>query len=180
MRIANWIVALFAAAALPALAQEETLKDIEHGAKKAGEKIKEGVETVGEKTKDAAEAVGEKTKEAGEAVAKGAKKAWRETKAYASGDRATYRKGARQQLNELSRNIADLKTRRSEAADPAAFDRQMETLSQQQTTAKEQLVTMRKASSDQDYAEARKQFDTTVGEMEDGIAQARKQLSGSQ
>ena len=27
--------------------------------------------------------------------------------------------------------------------------------------------------------EARKQFDTTIGEMEDGIAQARKQLHGS-
>ena len=142
MRITSWVVTLLAAAVLPALAQEETLKDIEHGAKKAGEKIKEGVETVAEKTK-----------ETGETVAKAAKKAWRETKAYASGNRATYRKGARQKLNELSREIADLKTRKSEAADPAAFDRQLETLSQQQATAKEQLDTMRKATSDQDYSE---------------------------
>lgn len=169
MRITSWIVTLLAAAVLPALAQEETLKDIEHGAKKAGEKIKEGVETVAEKTK-----------ETGETVAKGVKKAWRETKAYASGNRATYRKGARQKLNELSREIADLKTRKSEAADPAAFDRQLETLSQQQATAKEQLDTMRKATSDQDYSEAHKQFDTAIGEMEDGVAQARKQLRTSE
>ena len=169
MRITSWIVTLLAAAVLPALAQEETLKDIEHGAKKAGEKIKEGVETVAEKTK-----------ETGETVAKGVKKAWRETKAYASGNRATYRKGARQKLNQLSREIADLKTRKSEAADPAAFDRQLETLSQQQATAKEQLDTMRKATSDQDYSEARKQFDTAIGEMEDGVAQARKQLHTSE
>jgi hypothetical protein len=180
MRIVSWIVALLAAAALPVLGQEETLKDIEHGAKKAGEKIKEGVETVGEKTKDAAETVAEKTKETAETVAKGAKKAWRETKAYASGNRATYRKGARQRLNELSKEIADLKTRRSEAADPAAFDRQLETLSQQQATAKEQLDTMRKATNDQDYTEARKQFDTAIGEMEDSVAQARKQLRTSE
>ena len=41
MRITSWIVTLLAAAVLSALAQEETLKDIEHGAKKAGEKMKD-------------------------------------------------------------------------------------------------------------------------------------------
>jgi hypothetical protein len=39
---------------------------------------------------------------------------------------------------------------------------------------------MRKATSDQDYSEARKQFDTAIGEMEDGVAQARKQLRTSE
>jgi hypothetical protein len=53
-------------------------------------------------------------------------------------------------------------------------------LSQQQATAKEQLDTMRKATSDQDYSEAHKQFDTAIGEMEDGVAQARKQLRTSE
>jgi hypothetical protein len=179
MKIASLIITLVAASALVALGQEETLKEIKHGAKKAGETIKDGLETVGEKTKEAAETVGEKTKEAAETVAKESKKAWRETKAYASGDRTTYRKGARQKLNDLSREIADLKSRRSDAADPEAFDRQLDTLNQQQATAKERMATMRRATTEKDYSEARKQFDTTIGEMEDGVAQARKQLRGS-
>jgi hypothetical protein len=179
MKITRLIITLVAATALVALGQEETLKDVKRGAKKAGETIKDGLETVGEKTKDAAETVGEKAKEAAETVAKESKKAWRETKAYASGDRTTYRKGARQRLNELSGEIADLKNRRSEAADPEAFDRQLDTLNQQQAKAKEQLTTMRRATSEKDYSEARKQFDTTIGEMEEGVAQAQKQLRGS-
>jgi hypothetical protein len=179
MRMTSLVVALVAAGALAVLGQEGTVEDIKHGAKKAGEKVKEGVETVGEKTKEAAETVGEKTKEAAETVAKGAKKAWRETKAYASSNRATYRKGATQKLSELSKEIADLKSHRSEAADPDAFDRQLDTLGQQQATAKEQLATMRKATSTKDYSEARKQFDSTIGDMEDGVAQARKQLRSS-
>ena len=70
MRIRSLVVVLVAAGALAALAQEGTMQDIKHGAKKAGEKIKEGAETVGEKTKEAAETVGEKTKETTETVAK--------------------------------------------------------------------------------------------------------------
>jgi hypothetical protein len=180
MKITSLTITLIAATALAVLGQEGTIEDVKHGAKKAGETVKNGLETVGEKTKEAAETVGEKTKEAAETVAKETKKAWKETKAYVSSNRATYRKGARQKFNELSKEIADLKSRRSEAADPAAFDRQLDTLNQQQATAKEQLATMKKATSSKDYSEARKQFDATIGEMEDGVAQARKQLRGSE
>ena len=167
MRITRLVTILVAAAALGALGQEETLKEVKHGAKKAGETIKDGLETVGEKTKETAEIVGEKTKEA-----------WRDTKAYASSNRVTYRKGARQKLNALSKEITDLKGRRSEATDPQAFDSQLDTLTQQQATAKEQLATMKKATNAKDYDDAHKQFDKTIGEMEDGVAQARKQLRG--
>src|SRR5207249_8535602 len=111
MKIASLIAALVATAALTALGQEGVVQDVKHGAKKAGEAIKDGLETVGEKTKETAEIVGEKTKEA-----------WRDTKAYASSNRVTYRKGARQKLNALSKEITDLKGRRSEATDPQAFD----------------------------------------------------------
>jgi trehalose-6-phosphate synthase len=165
MRIMSLVIALVAATAFAALGQEETVEDIKQGAKKAAEKIKEGAETVGEKTKEAAKTVAKETK-----------KAWRETKAYASGDRTTYRKGARQKLNALSKEIADLKSQRSEATDPQTFDSQLDTLTQQQATAKEQLATMKEATNAKDYDDARKQFDKTIGEMEDGIAQARKQL----
>jgi hypothetical protein len=167
MRITSLVIVLVAATALAALGQEGTMQDIKHGAKKAGETIKGGLETVGEKTKEAAETVGEKAKEA-----------WRDTKAYASSDRPTYRKGARQKLNALSKEITNLKSRRSEATDPQTFDSQLDALTQQQATAKEQLVTMKKATNAKDYDDARKQFDKTIGEMEDGVAQARKQLRG--
>jgi hypothetical protein len=176
MKVTGLIITLVAAAALAALGQEETVEDIKHGAKKAGETVKEGLETVGEKTKESAETVGEKTKEAAKTVAEETKKAWSETKAYASGNRATYRKGARQRLNDLSKEIADLKARKSEASDPQAFDRQLDTLTQQETAAKGELANMKKNASEKDYSEARKRFDATIGEMEDGVAQARKQL----
>ena len=68
MKITSLIVALLTAGMLAVFGQEETVQDIKHDAKKAGEKIKEGVETVGEKTKQAAETVGEKTKETAETV----------------------------------------------------------------------------------------------------------------
>ena len=176
MKIPSLIITLTVATAVVAFAQEGTLQDVKHEAKKAGETVKDGLETAGKKTKEAAETVGEKTKEAAETVAKESKKAWRETKAYASGNRATYRKGARQRLNDLSSEIADLKTRRSQASDPEAFDRQLDTLNQQQAAAREELANMRKTTNAKDYSEARKRFDTTIGEMEDGAAQARKQL----
>jgi hypothetical protein len=68
MKITGFIITLTAATALAALAQEGTLEDVKHGAKKAGETVKNGVETAGKKTKEAAETVGEKTKETAETV----------------------------------------------------------------------------------------------------------------
>ena len=70
MRITSLVIVLVTATALAALAQEGTIEEAKHGAKKAGETIKNGLETVGEKTKDAAETVGEKTKETAETVGK--------------------------------------------------------------------------------------------------------------
>jgi hypothetical protein len=37
---------------------------------------------------------------------------------------------------------------------------------------------VKEAAGTKDYAEARKQFDTTIDKLEEGIAQARKQLGG--
>jgi hypothetical protein len=167
MKVTGLIITLVAITALAVFGQEGTVEDIKRGAKKAGETVKDGLETVGEKTKKAAETVGEKAKEA-----------WRDTKAYASSNRVTYRKGARQKLNALSKEITDLKSRRSEATDPQTFDSQIDTLTQQQATAKEQLATMKEVTNAKDYDDARKQFDKTIGEMEDGVAKARKQLRG--
>ena len=79
----------------------------------------------------------------------------------------------------MKSEIADLKSRRSEAADPEAFDRQLDTLTQQQARAQGELTRVKEAAGTDDYSEARNQFDTTIGEMEEGIAQARKQLHGS-
>ena len=154
--------------ALAAVAQESPGEQIKRSAQKAGETVKDAAKTVGEKTKEAAKTVEEKTKEL-----------WRDTKAYASSDRKTYRKGARQKLNDLGEEITELKNRKSEAADPQAFESQLDTLSQQHATAKEEFAKLKKtATGTKDYADARKEFDKTIGEMEDGLAQARKQLHG--
>jgi hypothetical protein len=68
MKITSLIITLVAATALAAFGQEETLQDVKHGAKKAGETVKDGLETAGKKTKEAAETVGEKTKETAKTV----------------------------------------------------------------------------------------------------------------
>src|ERR1700730_7061358 len=70
MKIASLIITLTVATAFAALAQEGTLEDVKHGAKKAGETVKNGLETAGEKTKEAAETVGQKTKETAKTVGK--------------------------------------------------------------------------------------------------------------
>ena len=167
MKITAIISVLLTIIALAAVAQESPGEQIKHGAQKAGETVKDAAKTVGEKTKEAAKTVEEKTKEL-----------WRDTKAYASSDRKTYRKGARQKLNDLGEEITELKNRKSEAADPRAFESQLDTLSQQHATAKEEFAKLKKTAGTKDYAGARKEFDKTIDEMEDGLAQARKQLRG--
>jgi hypothetical protein len=167
MKITVIISVLLTIIALAAVAQESPGEQIKHGAQKAGETVKDAAKTVGEKTKEAAKTVEEKTKEL-----------WRDTKAYASSDRKTYRKGARQKLNDLGEEITELKNRKSEAADPQAFESQLDTLSQQHATAKEEFVKLKKTAGTKDYADARKEFDKTIDELEDGLAQARKQLRG--
>ena len=187
-RVTAMVAALLTAGAVTAVAQVGA--QVKEAAKETGEAIKDTAKTVGKKTKAAAKAVGrtakdtaktigKETKEAAETVAEAPRKAWRETKAYASEDRPTYRRGAGQRLSDLKSEIAELKSRRSEAADPEAFDRQLDTLSQQQAKAQGELTRVKEAAGTDDYSEARKQFDTTIGEIEDGIAQARKQLHGS-
>lgn len=165
MKIIMMVTVLLTIMALTAVGQESTAEQIKHGAKKAGETIKSGLETVGEKTKETAETVAEKSKEA-----------WRKTKAYASSNRATYRQGARQNVNELGEEIAELRGRKAEAADPQVFESQLDTLSRQHATAKEELARLKTTTDAKDYAEARKQLDKTIGQMEDGLAEARKQL----
>jgi predicted nucleic acid-binding Zn-ribbon protein len=58
----------------------------------------------------------------------------------------------------------------------AGFESQVDTLSQQHATAKEGLARVKEASGTKDYTQARKQLDETIGQMEDGLAEARKQL----
>ena len=173
------VAALLTADALTAVGEESVGTKVKEAAKDTGEAIKDTAKTVGRKTKAAAKAVGRTTKDTAKTIGEKTKEAWRETKAYASEDRPTYHRGAGQRLSDLKSDIAELKSRRSEAADPEAFDRQLDTLSQRQAEAEGELTRVKEAAGTDDYSEARKQFDTTIGEMEDGIAQARKQLHGS-
>src|SRR5437763_16730894 len=100
MKITAIISVLLTIIALAAVAQESPGEQIKHGAQKVGEAVKDAAKTVGEKTKEAAKTVGENTKELR-----------RDTKAYASTDRKTYRRGARQKLNDLGEASAELKKR---------------------------------------------------------------------
>jgi gas vesicle protein len=178
-RATAMIAALLTTATLTAAEEESVGAQIKEAAKDTGEAIKDTAKTVGKKTKAAAKAVGRTTKDTAKTIGEKTKEAWRETKAYASEDRPTYHKGAGQRLSDLKSEIAELKNRRSEVADPEAFDRQLDTLSQQQAKAEGELTRVKEAAGTDAYSEARKQFNTTIGEMEDGIAQARKQLRGS-
>lgn len=181
------VVALLTAAVITAAGEEGVGEQIKEGAKQTGQAIKETAKTVGKEVKTTAKAVGRttkhtaktigrETKETVDTVGEKSREAWRETKAYASEDRVIYHTGAEQKLNDLKSEITELKDRRSEANDPEAFDRRLDTLNQQQTTAEGELTRVKEGAGTEDYSEARKQFDSTIGDMEDGIAQARKQL----
>src|SRR6202035_1254306 len=89
MKITSLIITLTVATALAVLAQEGTLEDVKHGAKKAGETVKNGLETAGEKTKETAETVGKKTKETTRTVHQKSKKALRKTKTETSEQQST-------------------------------------------------------------------------------------------
>src|SRR5918996_4366966 len=165
-RITAVIVALLMAGAFTAAAEETVGEQVKEAAKETGEAIKDTAKTVGKKTKAAAKAVGRAAKDTAETIGEKTKEAWRDTKAYASEDRPTYYRGGGQRLSDLKSEIAELKSRRSEAADPEAFDRQLDTLSQQQAKAEEELTRVKETAGTDDYSEARKQFNTTIGEME--------------
>jgi gas vesicle protein len=173
------VAALLTAGALTAVAEESVGTKVKEAAKETGEAIKDTAKTVGKKTKAAAKAVGRTTKDTAKTIGERTKEAWRDTNAYASEDRPTYHKGAGQRLSDLKSEIAELKSRRSEAGDPEAFDRQLDSLNQQQAKAEGELTRVKEAAGTDDYSEARRQFDATIGEMEDGVAQARKQLRGT-
>jgi hypothetical protein len=176
-RVTAMVAALLTAGVVTAVAQVGA--QVKEAAKETGEAIKDTAKAVGKKTKAAAKAVGRTTKDTAKTIGEKTKEAWRDTKAYASEDRPTYHKGAGQRLGDLKSEIAELKSRRSEAAEPEAFDRQLDTLSQQQAKAEGELTRVKEAAGTDDYSEARKQLNTTIGDMEDGVAQARKQLRGS-
>ena len=100
MRITSLIITLTVATALVALAQEGTLEEVKHGAKKAGQTVKDGLETAGKKTKETAktvgrntketaQAVGQKTKESAETVHRKSKTALNKAKAETSGQQST-------------------------------------------------------------------------------------------
>ncbi len=189
MKTTAIVAGLLTAGVLTAVADEGVGQQIKQGAKETGQAIKETAKTVGKEvktttkavgrtTKHTAKAIGRETKEAAETVGEKSRQAWRETKAYASDNRTTYHEGAEQRLNDLNSDITELKSRRSEAADPQAFDKQLDMLSEHQTKAEGELARVKQSAGTEDYSQARKQFDTTVDEMEDGIAQARKQLAG--
>lgn len=86
MRITSLVIVLVTATALTAFAQEGTLEDIKHGAKKAGETIKNGLETAGEKTKETAETIGKKTNEGAKTAGRKSKRALRKANAEATGE----------------------------------------------------------------------------------------------
>jgi hypothetical protein len=98
-RTSALVAALLTVGAVTAVAEESVGAQVKEAAKETGEAIKDTAKTIGEKTKEA----------------------WRETKAYASEDRPTYHKGAGQRLSDLKSEIGELKSRRSEAANPEAL-----------------------------------------------------------
>src|SRR5207248_176076 len=89
MKITSLIITFTLATALVALAQEGTVEEVKHGAKKAGQTVKDGVETAGKKTRETAERVGEKTKETAKTVQRKSKKVLNKAKAETSGQRST-------------------------------------------------------------------------------------------
>jgi len=123
MKITSLIITFTLATALVALAQEGTVEEVKHGAKKAGQTVKDGVETAGKKTKETAETVGEKTRETAKTVGRKTKETAQtvgeKTK---EGAKTVYRKSKRA-LNKAKAETSGQRSTNQAPNTPAPTDR---------------------------------------------------------
>jgi vacuolar-type H+-ATPase subunit H len=123
MKITSLIITLTVATALVALAQEGTLEEVKHGAKKAGETVKDGIETAGKKTKEAAQTVGEKTKETAKTVGKKTKETAQTVGQKTKETGKTVHRKSKKALNRTKAETSDREPTNQAPNTPAPTDR---------------------------------------------------------
>jgi flagellar motor protein MotB len=123
MKTGSLIITFIVATGLAAIAQEETLQDVKHGAKKAGETVKDGVETAGKKTKEAAQTVGEKTKETAKTVGRKTKETAQTVGQKTKEGAKTVHRKSKRALNKAKAGTDGQQSTNQEPNTPAPTDR---------------------------------------------------------
>jgi hypothetical protein len=123
MRITGFVIALVAATSVAALAQEGTLEEVKHGAKKAGQTVKNGLETAGEKTKETAETVGEKTKETAKTVGRKTKETAQAVGQKTKETAKTVHRKSKKALNKAKAETRDQQSTNQAPNTPSPTDR---------------------------------------------------------
>jgi hypothetical protein len=132
-------------------------------------------EKVKETASDAVEATKEGAKRAAHTVAATTRQAWKKTKAYLSQEPTTYRQGASGQLNELKKEINQLKE--VNAGDRDYFATRIHSLEQQHQYAEDQLAGLAVEDMKAAKESKRSRLNRTIDRLEDNIALAQKEAN---
>ena len=136
---------------------------------------------LGEKAADVLENLKREARGIAGAAVRTAREGWNKTKAYLSDDPLEHRTGASQRLEELSREIDDVKARSAEAAVGRRphFQTRLLALSQQLDYVRGELAKLSSLKSQSGYGSARKSFDESLGLLERAIDLAQDELRGN-
>lgn len=134
-------------------------------------------QTAGDRVKQAASDAGNALERAGEAIARGAREAWSKTKAYVSEDPDTYRAGARQKLEELRREMEQLRVRSADAAIKRPYlATHMHAMEQQHQFAMSQLQALPPEDIRHGREGARRSVDATLERLEEHLDVMQKEV----
>lgn len=129
-----------------------------------------------ERASETAEKIKQEAKEATSTASGAMRDAWRTTKAYLSTDPAEFRAGASRKLDELAASIDNLKTAETgPMASRPYFQTRVRALSEHLDFARGELSKLPADASQGDYSVARKNFNHTLGSLEDAVHAARSE-----
>ena len=136
---------------------------------------------VGDRIADALHDAKRETRDIASAAARKAREGWKKTKAYLSEDPVEHRTGAARRLEELAREIADVKTRSAETSvgKRPHFQTRLLALSQQLDHVQGELARLSNLKSQSGYGAARKRFDASLDLLERAIDLAEDELSAA-
>jgi hypothetical protein len=132
--------------------------------------------TLSERASDAAASVERGTKDAAETVVNATRNAWSSTKAYITQDPVEFRQGADRKLDELAKEIDQLKgDSKGGFASREYFGTRVKALREHLEFARGEL---RKMPEDKkEFPDARKRMNNTLDGLEGAVSEAQKEVS---
>jgi len=130
-----------------------------------------------EKAAEAAQTAKEEAARLTKKVVEQTRESWRKSKAYLSEVAATHREGAVERLKELDREIGELEaeSKSGKLQERVYFKTRVMALAQHHDYALKELERLPKDKEAAEYARAREEFDNTLEDLENAIAEARRE-----